>query len=460
MKRILFFTVLFTLVFSCKKKNNEPVIHSNTTPIANAGHPKSVLQGTTVTLDGSQSSDAESQPLTYNWTFSSVPAGSVASFSDATSSHPTFVADLEGDYVVSLVVSDGALSSLPVSVTITSTSSSNNAVPIANAGADKTSHAGNVVVLDGSLSHDSNGDPLTYNWTIVSQPAGSLASLTGQTTVNPTITPDVDGDYIISLIVNDGSVNSLADEVTITVASMSDVDQLILMGLDAVDANYLITNHPADVQAVLSDQDRIFNHMPSLDNMFGVPSDPSAASFNDNLITNWGDNDKTLFKKMFGRIAFVMNSPKFIQAFNANIGLLNSAYQGNPPAVPYPANYAEFRTVANNAIQAGNFQYTFFVSNLASGFAWGEVGLKLKIEAGMLGPGNPGAPHNPEALVSHELTHTWGYTHSSPNPADYELIPNNIPYYVQAIVGSSAVNPSDPMVWGTPEALFTIYFGN
>ncbi len=460
MKKSFLVIFILLLIVSCKKDDPNQNTITNKAPTANAGHPQSVLQGSTVTLDGSASTDPESSPLKYQWSFTSVPAGSQASLSDATHSHPTFIADMEGDYVVSLVVSDGSTFSSASSVTITATNSANNAVPISNAGLDKTSHIGNLVILDGSLSHDANGDPLTYNWSFTSLPAGSNSTLTNATSTNPSFTPDVMGDYIIALIVNDGQVNSLPDEIIVTVDALSDLEQLIAMGLDAVDANHLIANHPNDVQIVLADQNRIFNHMPSLDNMFGVPTDPSAASFNDNLITNWGDNDKTLFKKMFGRIAFVMNSPKFIQSFNANIGLLNPAYQGNPPAVPYPANYAEFRTVANNAILAGNFQYTFFISNLATGFAWGEVGLKLKIEANMLGPGNPGAPHNTEALVFHELTHTWGYTHDSPNAADYQLLPNNIPYYVQAIVGSSAVNPSAPMVWGTPEALFTIYFGN
>ena len=461
MKKIVsILLVTLILVFSCKKKTSVPTPHSNSVPTANAGHPQSVLLGATVTLDGSASSDPESSPLSYQWTFVSVPGGSNSVMSDAKVSHPTFLTDAEGDYVVSLVVSDGALLSSVTQIIISVTSSSNNAIPIANAGADKTTHIGNDVILDGSLSHDANGDALIYNWSIISQPAGSNTMIINPTVINPTLTPDVDGDYVIQLLVNDGLVNSLADQVTITVASMSNLQQLMLMGLDAVDANYLISNHPNDVQTVLADQDRIFNHMPSLDNMFGVPTDPAVPSFNDNLITTWGDYNKEKFKKIFGRLAFIVNSPKFIQSFNNHVGLLNPAYQGNPPAIPFPTSYAEFRTVANNAILADNFQYTFFISNRASGIAYGETGLKLKVEVNMITTPTPGAPHNAEALILHELTHTWGYTHDAPNAADYILKPNNIPYYVQAITGTSWIDPSTALIWDTPDALLTVYFGN
>src|SRR5207244_13653695 len=58
--------------------------------------------GTTVTLDGSQSSDVDGDPLTYRWALTVVPAGSAATLSDPTTVHPTFVVDQGGTYVAQL----------------------------------------------------------------------------------------------------------------------------------------------------------------------------------------------------------------------------------------------------------------------------------------------------------------------------------------------------------------------
>lgn len=91
----------------------------NAAPTADAGTSQSVVTGATVTLDGSKSSDADGDKLTYAWTLTSKPAGSAATLTGLTSPNPTFVADVTGDYVASLVVSDGNLDSAASTVTIT-----------------------------------------------------------------------------------------------------------------------------------------------------------------------------------------------------------------------------------------------------------------------------------------------------------------------------------------------------
>jgi hypothetical protein len=73
-----------------------------------------------------------------------------------------------------------------------------------------------VVTLNGSASSDANGDTLTYNWTLTTKPAGSVATLTSAATTAPTFTADLAGSYIVTLVVNDGLANSTAATVTIT----------------------------------------------------------------------------------------------------------------------------------------------------------------------------------------------------------------------------------------------------
>jgi hypothetical protein len=92
-----------------------------------------------------------------------------------------------------------------------------NVAPVADAGPDQGGKLpGDVVTLNGSGSSDANGDPLTYSWTLLTKPALSLAVLLDPTSVSPTFILDLPGDYVVELIVNDGSEGSLPDSVTIT----------------------------------------------------------------------------------------------------------------------------------------------------------------------------------------------------------------------------------------------------
>ncbi len=98
-----------------------PVV--NTVPVANAGPDQSVSVGSTVSLNGSGSSDVDGNALTYRWSLVTVPAGSVAALSDPGVVNPTFVADRAGTYVAQLIVNDGTVDSVPDTVTITTLSS-------------------------------------------------------------------------------------------------------------------------------------------------------------------------------------------------------------------------------------------------------------------------------------------------------------------------------------------------
>ena len=186
----------------------------NVAPIANAGSGQTVTIGTTVNLNGSGSSDADGNQLTYLWSFVSIPSGSGATLTNPTMVNPTFLADKTGQYVVQLIVNDGTVSSAPATVTITTTPG--NTAPVANAGPDQTVQLGAMVTLNGSRSSDVDGNLLTYQWAFVTVPTGSAAKLANSTTMTSTFVADMAGDYVVRLLVNDSKVNSTPDTVTIT----------------------------------------------------------------------------------------------------------------------------------------------------------------------------------------------------------------------------------------------------
>jgi len=76
---------------------------------------------------------------------------------------------------------------------------------------------GSTVLLDGSSSSDLDGDSLSYTWTLTSVPTGSAATLSNPSSPTPTFVADLVGIYVASLVVNDGTDTSIADEVSVVV---------------------------------------------------------------------------------------------------------------------------------------------------------------------------------------------------------------------------------------------------
>ena len=219
------------------------IFQTNSAPVANSGSYQIVTLGEIVTLDGSASFDADGDTITYLWNEllddrglpvislegSTRPEGEApylngfgvdagwpvrtAELDDVTSATPSFVASEIGEYRVPLIVNDGKYSSQISIVEIDVVQA--NIPPVANAGEDVSVLVNNEVTLDGNLSLDVNNDFLAYQWSFTSVPNGSSAVLRNELTDFPSFTPDVEGEYLISLIVNDGEVDSEADSVVV-----------------------------------------------------------------------------------------------------------------------------------------------------------------------------------------------------------------------------------------------------
>jgi len=172
-------------------------------PVANAGPDQTVPENTTVTLDGSGSTD-DWQIVNWSWScvaFNGTLNGETVNF--------TFT--VPGVYTVTLTVTDfeGYTDTDEVNITVTDETN-----PIADAGPDQTVNEDTVVTFDGSGSTDLGGIT-NYTWTFTD---GTAQVLYG---VGPTYIFAQPGIYTVTLTVIDIGSNIDTDTVVITVLDIT-----------------------------------------------------------------------------------------------------------------------------------------------------------------------------------------------------------------------------------------------
>jgi PKD repeat protein len=154
-----------------------------------------------ITLSGS-GTDADGDALTYTWNFGDGSIGAGASPSHAYASLGTFT--------VTLTVSDG----FGGSASATTTATISNRAPTANPGGPYTGVRGVPITLSGSGT-DADGDPLTYRWTFGDGATGSGASAAHAYASL--------GTFTVTLIANDGRVDSASATTTVTIINLPPV---------------------------------------------------------------------------------------------------------------------------------------------------------------------------------------------------------------------------------------------
>jgi len=94
-------------------------------------------------------------------------------------------------------------------------SSTNNAPLAAVQPSADTARQGDWIGLDGSGSTDADGDTLSYQWSLVEVPPGAAATLDSTTSEKSGFHVPAAGMYVVRLVVNDGLVDSIADQAVI-----------------------------------------------------------------------------------------------------------------------------------------------------------------------------------------------------------------------------------------------------
>ena len=213
------------------------VVNINHVPVADAGIDQSIVEGSSVTLDGSDSFDMDSDLFSYTWTQIS---GTPAVITGADTASPSFIAPTStvggapgiiATLVFKLSVDDGYPKDAPAdgytfadaedTVTIEVTNVNND--PIADAGTDNTLNENSPIQLNGSASSDPDGDLLSYAWV---QIGGPSVTLINDSTAMPSLTtPFVSlGGAVLTfeLTVDDGFGGSATDQVLVYVQNAND----------------------------------------------------------------------------------------------------------------------------------------------------------------------------------------------------------------------------------------------
>ena len=180
----------------------------NQVPTAVINGPVSGTEDIAISFDGLNSTDDDSDPLTYQWNFGD---GTTAAGASATHSYTA-----GGNYIVTLVVNDGKASSAPASAALTINEV--NDPPVADAGADQSAQVGQAVSFNAAGSYDIDDGIATYLWEF-----GDGTDATEPITSHSYAAA---GGYTAKLTVTDVGGLTDSDEAAITVSVTPVVDTL------------------------------------------------------------------------------------------------------------------------------------------------------------------------------------------------------------------------------------------
>ena len=174
----------------CSTDSAGQTIVINTPPIADAGNDVDLCLPAnaeySVTLDGSGSTDADGNALTYSWDFGDGTTGEGVK--------PSHAYAQGGQYTARLIIDDGSGSACNTSVDTVNINL--NKAPVAMAGDDQIVCTGTEVLFDGSGSYGEADESLTYSWDFGD----------GSTGEGPAVshTYSSGGSYKVVLTVDDG----------------------------------------------------------------------------------------------------------------------------------------------------------------------------------------------------------------------------------------------------------------
>ncbi|MCX8064573.1 MAG: PKD domain-containing protein [Candidatus Hydrogenedentes bacterium] len=157
--------------------------------------------GDVITLNGAESYDPDGDPLTFTWTLSSKPDGSIATISDSAKPTAVITIDKKGFYQGTLTVKDSANISNSAQFTITCI----NQPPVAKVTSSQQVFIGQMVTLDASGSQDPDDDlpKCAYEWKLINKPHNSNVNIENPHQLKISFIPDIIGTYNFDFEIKD-----------------------------------------------------------------------------------------------------------------------------------------------------------------------------------------------------------------------------------------------------------------
>lgn len=131
-----------------------------------------------------------------------------------------------------------------------------NTAPTANAGAAYSGNEGSAIALSGASASDTDGDLLTYSWSVNS----SNCSFDNASALNPNLTCIDNGSYTATLSVSDGVNPPVASSASVTVNNVAPT-----LGPISVDAELVSVGTPLAASASFTDPGTLDTHTAAWD---------------------------------------------------------------------------------------------------------------------------------------------------------------------------------------------------
>lgn len=210
---------------------------STSTLEINAGADVFTVAGDTITLTASANQTNDQEELTYQWSLYAYPYPTNHEISELDKASLTLTPHKAGNYTFMVSVSNGySVSYDYVNVTVFEIRPASSEITYNN---KVISGVGNDVSLNAFeiLSEDA----YTYEWEIISKPSGSSPVISATNNSSTTITPDIQGEYTVSLTVNDGT-NDYTDEIVVLAATEISGVKTSNYTLTSASSPYLMTD--------------------------------------------------------------------------------------------------------------------------------------------------------------------------------------------------------------------------
>lgn len=223
---------------------------ANSTPAVSAGGPYAGAEGSPLAIDGASASDPDGDQLTYAWSYAAgtgVDAGAVCSFNDPSVISPVVTCTDDGQYTLTLTVTDGQNPVVSASATLVV---ANVAPVVAIAPLSQSLMEGESVTFSATITDPGANDVIdAFAW---SAAGASCAPMSGASANSATYFCSDNGTGVARLVVTDDDGGATTSDASLHVANVAPTISVITLS-PVREGNVYSISEPFDIAATFSD---------------------------------------------------------------------------------------------------------------------------------------------------------------------------------------------------------------